>query len=262
MAVVGPNRSIMLTREYYATVTLVNLIAEDPYGRFPAVTIEFVQSILQPFEHAILHIDDREGLEGWVQQTFPFLSETIHTDLGEAEYERTAGDDRRLTVLDAIFHDLLEETPDLESIILPWDIVATATPALAAALGFDQAGGTIPITVTVGDQQFTHPMTADQALGLILFQRIAGIDFHPSMDGREFGFFEDRQEQNRFDVSDTFITPIFRVEIGGQVYQFLTPAFMQGFVTGALWTNTDHHAYWSHLVMVTTPASPPTPLYF
>lgn len=252
----------MLTNEYYATVTLVNLIAEDPYGRFPVVTINFVQSLLQPLEHAILHVDDREGLEDWVQQTFPFLSETIHIKLNRAEYERTTGDDRRLTILDVIFHELVEETPDLESIILPWDIIATATPAIATALGLDQAGGTIPITVTVGTQQFTHPMTADQTLGLILFSRTAGVNFHPSMYGREFRFFQDQQERDRFAVGDTFITPIFRVEIGGQVYQFLTPAFMQGFVTGALWTNTDHHAYWSHLVMVTTPASPPTPLYF
>lgn len=48
--------------------------------------------------------------------------------------------------------------------------------------------------------------------------------------------------------NDTPLDTDFTVEVNGVTYCFNTPDFMQGFATGALWTNMDHHLYWKNLI--------------
>jgi hypothetical protein len=58
---------------------------------------------------------------------------------------------------------------------------------------------------------------------------------------------------NRFMFGDT-PAKHFSVKIGENQYIFDTPNFMQGFITGAMWTGVDHHKYWGNLIQyVETP---------
>lgn len=250
---------------YPATETVIGFIDEEPDGSwFPEVTLAFIRSLLQPFEQAISATDDREALEDWMQQVFPSLYQEFRDHLtldNDGDFVPTGNDIRQMIISTIAYGLVSEDEPDPDVVRLPWDLVATAPPEIVTALGLDPNSRTLPVTVTVGPQQFTHQMTADQALGLILFSTIAGVNFHPSMYGTELTFFQNVFEYARFAVSDQPDSK-YRVEIDGRVYQFITPDFMQGFATGALWTGTDHHAFWKHLTLILTPDAPPATLHF
>lgn len=251
----------------YSPVTdrAVKEISDEIGGerRIHLVTFAFLRSILQPLEQSISTIDDREELVRRVLQSFPSLEEVIEArlEMEEEDEDPITGANMRQIIIGEIVDNLL--TMIVDSVLLPWDIVDDMSPDDAAALGIDIISKTLPVTVTVGSQQFTHLMTVEQALGLILFSRTAGVDFHPSMYGTELTYFQDFLERSRFEVTNfpVSIDPIYRVDIGPTIYQFRSPAFMQGFATGALWANTDHHAYWNNLLLIAAPA-PPTTLHF
>jgi hypothetical protein len=148
-----------------------------------------------------------------------------------------------------------------DTTVLPWDIQkAIATdPELSLVFGITLDQKTLPITVTIGPQQFTHMLSMDFTIGLLLFSdpTIGNHDFHIMMfdvpftstylfpDPSELGANDNETPESRY--RNTEFVHNFSVSIGYIYYGFDTPDFMQGFATGAMWANVDHHLYWKDL---------------
>lgn len=258
---------------------------------YQPTTIAYARSLLVPYQEALAQSDDPEALKQWVTQAFPqSIRESILNEIEAEELEAVEtdemvkalnlpggnwGDQIRSLILGNMANALLLNIDDLhvanetDVAALPWDLVEAIDDEWAPLFGIDKANKTLPVTVTIGPQQFTHPMTLEQAMGLLLFSKVSGVNFQPMMFGQALSYFEDQDENGagtehaRFNVSNSSSHfPGYRVTVGGHVYQFMTPDFMQGFKTGAMWTGVDHRSYWSNLQRWRTPTAIPKTLQF
>ena len=141
--------------------------------------------------------------------------------------------------------------------ILPWDLqkCIANNDELFPIVIIDRDENILPVTVTVNGQQFTHMLTEEFTMGLLLFSDplVGNIDFNITLFGTPFTseyiiqHEADDEETNRFTRPDHDTTTWYSVEINYTIYSFDTPDFMQGFATGAMWAGVDHHNYWTHL---------------
>jgi hypothetical protein len=133
--------------------------------------------------------------------------------------------------------------------LTPWSPLDYMKRATATFFGIPGPKGRyqLPVSVTVNGNIFTHLFNFDQAAGLLLFSKTAGVDFHITIFGAPFTYFVEGQDDLylRYDDQDTDTE--FSVRIGARRYWFHHIDFLQGFATGALWVNVDHHRYWSNL---------------
>lgn len=242
-------------------------------------TIAYARTLLAPYQQALAQSDDPQALKQWVTQAFPqSLQEYILEEIKAEEVDpngEISGDEIRSLILRSMANALLTDIEGMhianetDVATLPWDLVEAIEPEWAPLFGIDKANKTLPVTVTIGPQQFTHPMTMEQAMGLLLFSKVSGANFQPTMYGAALVYFDDQDENGegtehaRFNVSDfPSQFPAYRVTAGKHVYQFKTPDFMQGFATGAMWAGVDHHAYWSNLQRLSDPNAAPEQLQF
>jgi hypothetical protein len=240
---------------------------------FQPTTMAYARMLLAPYQQALMQSDNPQALKAWMTQAFP---ESIQMELTE-EIDAKEGDKGEPLTGPEIRNDILEHmasgllgaiddhhiASETDVAVLPWDIAPSIYDEWAPLFGIDKTKTVLPVTVTIGPQQFTHNLTLEQALGLLLFSRVSGSNFQPVMFGVPLTYFEDPEEHSRFDVSDTPTHfPCYRVNVNGDVYQFKSPDFMHGIATGAMWAGVDHHAYWSDLQQWTAPDAQPIPLNF
>ena len=83
----------------------------------------------------------------------------------------------------------------------------------------------------------------DFVSGLLLFSLVSGVDFQPTMFGAPF----DSNYMFNSPRYNGHLQSKYSLLINNNKCYFNNPDFMQGFSTGSLWANLDHHNYWSDL---------------
>lgn len=250
-----------------------------PHCYIHPTSIAYIQSLLIPFVEVI----DPAPLEGvlqWIPLAFPGeLAEHATSELLKArlntikELEKLEEDPAVQTAAkDAIIQYIVERLIELggnkardvnDNIIIPWDIQRGISNDMELSEMFHIPEDTkiLPVTVTVGQQQFTHMLTDEFTVGLLVFSlpNVGNNNFNITLFGTPFNtdYLTHGDRRNRFtdrfaDYGDDEVPTNYSVNIDGVSYFFNITDFMQGFATGALWIGVDNHKYWSNLLEYTT----------
>lgn len=115
--------------------------------------------------------------------------------------------------------------------ITPWDLIKYRDEILTRI--FNKSKNTLNITIYVNDKSYNHLLSEEFVYGLLIVLN----------SFEEFRIFLDRVQINM----DVFTTKYrefsgkYSVKIQETEYEFMTPDFIHGVITGARWTNQDPH---------------------
>ena len=161
------------------------------------------------------------------------------------------------------------ETFPVDKTILPWDVkigIGNDTD-LSRMFGIVEGDVLLPVKIVFNNQSYTHMLSLEFTCGLLLFSLQSHRNFHISLF--EVPFTTNYFTETTMPGTRTLITqfrdtrfhyynaygdePVrsYTVQIGDMRITFNTPDFMQGFATGAMWSEVDHHTYWNNLVQHT-----------
>jgi len=231
--------------------------------QYHSTTIAYIVELVKPVANALETLNTVPNINQWILATF--TGDLLQNMTNTLANEHNLVVEQVITIiLQALIHELMkprffEENRLLDLTVLPWDIQGNINniPSLTALYGTQT--NTLPVTISLNNRQFVHLLSMEFTCGLLLFLYTSHVDINISMFNEEFGsdYYEhmdsrfnfiseqEAEEEENTDMPDGKYT----VTVAEDVYTFNTPEFMQGFVTGALWSNVDHHAYWSKLLL-------------
>ena len=246
----------------------------DPETVLHPTSIDYILTLLKPFAQELEPMMTLASIQEWIDRALPetlavrVKANMIVTVKEEAKKFITIPKFILMMSKAAIITylaveiieraiDEIQAGPD-DYMVLPWDIQAAIghDEELSKVFGITKDNNRLPVEVTIGPKEYTHELTQEFTVGLLLFSdrtvgnrdfgvRMFGSSF-PSdyivptdrtLDGTRFGFDEAKSH--------------YSVIVNGVRYGFKTPDFMQGFATGAMWAGVDHHAYWKDLIEYT-----------
>lgn len=259
-----------------------------PDNKYHASTIAYVQTLLKPYAEAIETATSVDGIAQWVPLALPGeLAKHANSEMNKFVGKVRNGEDTtrdevtaaKTAVIEYLIAEILElagnETRNAYDVTsFPWDVQLgiAKDEELSKMFGVVLGTDTLPVTVSVGPQKFTHMLSFDFVAGLLLFS-------HPSVDNRDFHVTmfevpldpsymvprdnEDTTFRYSYDeAGDHGYLQNYTVKAAGRQFTFRTPAFMQGFATGASWINVDHHKYWTELKDYTGESEEGVPVSF
>ena len=237
------------------------------------VTVAYIQELIRPYAEAI-NAADVAGIEQWLPLAFHGMAEGMKMSVDAAITKMlsdnpTVGKDEtaRETVVLYIISELVDKASKYameksDATVIPWDVqaVIAQNPELSKVFGITSDQVQLPIEVVIGPQKFIHQVTLEFTAGLLLFsdKTMGNRDFGVTMFGAPLTseYMVITEEMHDASQYNRFINPDrksyeYVLIFGDQEYTFNTPDFMQGFVTGAMWSGVDHRAYWKDLSKVT-----------
>lgn len=241
------------------------------------VTVAYIQELIRPYAEAI-SAADFAGIEQWLPLSFHGMAEGMKMSVDTAITKMlsdnpTAGKDEtaRETVVLYIISELVDKASKYameqsDATVMPWDVQAiiSQNPELSKVFGITPDQVQLPIEVVIGPQKFIHQVTLEFTAGLLLFsdKTVGNRDFGVTMFGvpltSEYMVLteemHDASQYNRF-INPDRKSYQYVLTLGPNLnegeHTFNTPDFMQGFVTGAMWSGVDHHTYWKDLSKIT-----------
>lgn len=245
------------------TVENINRIAQEIYPErdYLPTTLTYIQLLIIPFAEAVDQAVDVNSLIQWIPLVF---KGDLFRDVME---KLNIADGRLASIRAAVVESLIEEiikavehenqTNGIEfHWVVPWDVkdAIAKDHELRALFQLNVEDNKLPITITVGPDQFTHNVSFEFAAGLLLYsnKEVGNHDFHITMFGQPFeynmmGRRDIDERYSRFHLGESSDTRNYTVRIVGRDYTFDSLEFLQGFIAGAYWDNVDHHQYWSKL---------------
>lgn len=229
-------------------------------------TVARIQSVLKPYADVVEQAQDLDALKAWLPAAYPGnLGPAIVALIDEFEKTETIPEEKLKHGKELSFTFLLEQlvlSLDKgfaetfgDNVITPWGLDQLMTESknpfaidLVKLLQLHPTGSQLPINVVVENQPFAHNVDEEFLAGLLLFSATHKKDFQVSFLGVPFTpeYVANDKKASRFSFNEK--NPLkYTVTVGTSKYSFSTPSFMQGFATGAAWSNIDHHKYWTAL---------------
>jgi len=235
-------------------------------------TIAYIQELLRPFVEAMEHATTSNQILDWLPMAFGNLVGGWLIEVVEEEVRNITNINN---VKSSVVNTLIETLVEMSSrnarsfndyTVFPWDIIDGLTygsdtnKELGRILGIVGIR-TMPVTITVGLQDFTHDLTLEFVAGLLVFSLSSNHEFNIRLLGYPVSQNWMLAGNNRFtDIRNkNLFTPAFpgsytvpatyTVEVNNTIYAFTSTDFMRGFSTGAQWLGVNHHDYWKNLMM-------------
>jgi hypothetical protein len=250
-------------------------------------SIVYIQTLILPYVQ-VLEPAAGEDIARWIPLAFPEnLANAITSEFNQnvesmkleyqlqeiTEEQAMAG---KNSIIEYIINEILQAADVLDSdesggsdyvTIFPWDIQRCIAedvelsqlfgitpdqktlPRISKIFPVERTLSSLPIIVMIGPQKFTHMLTIEFAMGLLLFSdpAVGNHDYHITMfDIPLTTDFSMIVNNNRYTLAGEGDRH-FKVTVADRIYRFDTPDFMHGFSTGAMWANVDHHLYWKDL---------------
>jgi len=255
----------------------------SPNAYLHPTSVSYILSLLTPYSDTILPASI-ESITAWIPSAF---SGTLAIDALKAlnsTSNNTTDETRKYHLFALLIRTLiisvvntwtLHDTKD--DTILPWNIqhAISITPDLSSAFSIPPDSTLLAVTVTIGPQLFTHMLSLEFTVGLIVFSLATKNDFNITLFGSPFTtdyiypvhtdqvdeLYSPALFNSCFHLYPDIISKHYSVVVAKELYSFYTPDFMHGFSTGSQWANLDHHKFWSKLIQyVTLPDSNVTQL--
>lgn len=248
--------------------SIVTICAQiDPNLTCHQTSIAYIQALLMPYADAIEPANDINSIKQWIPAVLPgelgrgILSKIIERATAKPE-DATIVNDTKSDIITQMITNILRQasawTRNVSDIrIFPWDIQGGISddPELSAVFGITKDDRQLPVTITIGPQEFIHMLSSEFVAGLLLFSspNVGNYDLGVTIFGVSLTFDYvvpmEEDADNRF-IFDPDHNQNYSVTVDRK-YGFETPDFMQGFSTGALWAGIDHHKYWTRLAHYT-----------
>lgn len=273
-----------------ATLDTLQIVTEAPvmgYDVLPA-TRNYIATLLQPYVEVIA-TTPIDRLAEWMTTVIPerLREEPLEKFDRYMRQQRTEYEIKK-KVVELIFYLIIDPTTERVRIrydesnqILPWDVQDTIRNERFLYLMFHVPEGEdkLPVTVTIGGNQYTYMLGADFTAGLLIASKLKIQPVIPSFDIVMFGALLDDEFlkypehiENSIDYRRPRYTARYPntfskygVELGvqGEImdYEFNSPEFIQGFITGCQWRHLDYHAYLSNLVQYERVKDPKKHIY-
>ena len=247
-----------------------------------STTIAYIQVLMRPYAEIIDNTFNIGALKDWISRNFLLQTTIVMHDKIHDTINRIAAEDGAVNPLNHVKTMIIEyilskiilsagehvSSFPTDETILPWDVQYGIghDGDFTLPFGITEEVNTLPVTVTIGDQQFQHMLSLEFTCGLLLFLvgkpdkyqiTMFGVPFTTNYFGEAvdpLSEFEDvpvNFEDTRFNFEDDGEydgVESYTVKIGSLNITFDSPDFMQGFITGAMWGGIDPHAYWSNLM--------------
>ena len=238
-------------------------------------TIGYIQVLLTPYAEAIEQEQNVESIRQWVRLIFKGeLIRTALASLDEAiDFENMIhGHDHHIALVKAaVIENIINEIMDASAaaalsipgnrLVLPWnvyDAISTDTELSETFSMFPINPILLPVTIIIGGESFTHNLSEEFVLGLLVFSSETGSNYGVIMFGSQLSTKDIVGEQDHIGIyrNIAYINRIYYgldplqyilTTIDKRRYTFQTADFLQGFATGAMWMNVDHHNYWEQL---------------
>lgn len=230
-------------------------------------SIAYIQDVITPYAKVLDTATDIDGIKAWLPLVLSGVVGPRAIDTAVDELAKLKGGLRegpeflelaKKAVVDVMIRRLISNveadiifiTGDNE--VLPWDIKESIIldENLRKALKITQGYTMLPVEVIINDKSFTHEFTNEFTCGLLLYSLMSRNNFIIRLFGIPFNnnYFLNPQGNRYTKLCLNKRKPDYSILIGGVTYCFVTTDFIQGFATGALWFNDDHHKYWSNLI--------------
>lgn len=211
-----------LTETYI--INLLDLINSNT--KIHVTAIAYLQILLKPYGQALESAVTMESIIDWIPEVLP---ETLASLAFQQLDDNKSIEENKTMIITYLLTEIMEDVQSGTE-ITPWNIQNKIINDEELSQIFDVEYD-LPVVVTVGPNQFTHLVTEELTLGLLLFSSLySGINiYHLSMFNLsliDLSF--------PLDGKYTFI-------VDNKKYKFNTIEFLQGFITGALWLSIDYH---------------------
>ena len=231
-------------------------------------TIAYIQSLVRPYAEALKPADSVGGIVQWIPLVFQDDSEKLVqlkmirrvrrelVKLGQDHNLVTDNDPISLRCSkDSIIEYLLAKILELsghmacdmnDHVVFPWDVQQAIyqDEHLSQMFRITPDDKLLPISVVVCTDKILHMLSEEFVAGLLVFSDIVKHNFHVSFNDIEINYLT-KPKGNRFIKGAS--PERYTVDVCDKIYTFNSSDFMQGFATGALWANVDHHNYWKDL---------------
>lgn len=211
------------------------------------ISIAFLKYLLEPYFQVVKTSTSQDAIVNWISQVFPEHSAIILKSFNKESNDYIKSGEKAIY---NTFADIIKSEGQVDTIVLPWDIQQLIKMTNLISLFSNKElfmDDKLPVTIEIDNNSFEHKLTADFVLGLLIFSSLENIKQHFRIVMFGVPFTTDYiQLDTRYRGRDNeFIG--YRINIDHHGYKFATSDFMQGFATGALWNDVDHHQYWSQL---------------
>lgn len=221
-------------------------------------SIAYIQNLLQPYVMELEIIDTTHEILTWISEN---LSTKISNDI-TSEITKYLNIDNSV-VIDLVVKRLILEILRYikvvnDNIILPWDIKKSIidNPELLNLLNNSDkttpySALSIPVEIVIGPQHYTYELNEELTYGLFLSSMIKEKDEISKCKFliKIFGVVIDVNNMsgvNRFHNRNNMFR--YSVIISDVNYNFDTPEFMRGFITGMQWMGINHRKFWTDLL--------------
>jgi len=201
-------------------------------------TINYINDLIKIVYNRVINLNPENTLQD-------DILDAINNQMTE-KYENVKLKNLNLDIfVDDLAKDIIstiEQNTYQNDLILPWDVLLSLQAELKAGLYGYNNDPRLVVYFTVNGKGYDMSLTKDQALGILLYQLISDNDFMLEiMDEPLDNIFEDYNTQ--YTEPNEEYSQYKMTLINDKEYYFNNPEFLQGFATGALWTNTDPHVY-------------------
>lgn len=211
----------------------VNRVAHEhaDYYNIDATTLALIFQLLTPIDQQLSYIHTHDEIDNLPQSIIDGAAEhapqnyNFVADIPIHEY--------KILILNEIIYQLISDATNripVDDKVMPWDIQRVIIDNDWGNFFHIPINDLLPVTI----RTFTHEISFEMAMGLILW----GEEL--SMYGLPLTYFD---KHHRFQSGTIGDGDHYRIIIRGNEYEFESPEFIRGFMTGALWSNVDVHSY-------------------
>lgn len=228
------------------------------------ISYAYIRQLLLPFVQELEIKVHTEAIMEWLRLTFPeMIYYRIVSDLGDNPDKNIIITSLLGYILGLILKNQIKYGDD---IITPWDIQNAIQRAnlvdrgLSQVFGITQNDDLLLVTVIINNQSFTHKLSQEFTIGLLIFSIVSYANFDIKLFGESFTtkYLTPNEESDEYfgryveiaipDAEIIYGYDVYTIKIGKYNYKFKTPDFIRGFETGSLWMKVNHRDYWTKLI--------------
>ena len=195
-------------------------------------TAALLQALTQPYADAMAPASEKDAILTWLLQILPNHKVEI---LPEDNADIVNG-----KILHHLKELILSNVPETVGVITPWDLVNHRKgPEDTITRLFGGNTPSLPVTVIVGPNTYTHYLTLELLAGLMLVldnndKEIKVLLFGEPPEAKLFG---------RFILKEDSKTLEYSAQLRGIPVTFETPEFVRGVSTACEWKNIKAHDF-------------------
>jgi hypothetical protein len=215
-------------------------------------SIRYLEFLMTPIINRLNQIIIYADFEYWIEQNLPRGYISLINDNIDTLYEDPTPIHMKNEILNTIIAGILDLTHSdiiathYDTIILPWDIQYTIITdvELNSIFHFPRINQ-LPVSLIINNVRYNHVLEEETTIGILLFIYLSQTNVQIEMFGVLFttDYLTQRLTRYKHRRKNRY----YQVITNNGRFEFLSPFFIQGFISCAGWEGLNHRQYWTHL---------------